>query len=293
MRGIIIKGIAGFYYVKTESKIYQCKARGIFKKDGIIPYVGDEVIIEETDKLAEEAVINQILPRKNLFVRPPIANVDCLVIVIALARPEPNLVILDKFLVMAEKARADIIICLNKVDLDEEGRLENITQIYGDLYPLVHVSCQTGDGIDDLKRLLTGKKSALAGPSGVGKSTLLNKLQRNNAAPTGEISQKSKRGKHTTRHVEIFELEFGGMLYDTPGFTSFDILEADEDELQFLYPEMVPLVGQCKYDNCRHIKEPDCRIRDAVDAGNIHKSRYTSYVTQYEEIKEKRKNYYD
>lgn len=293
MRGIIVKGIAGFYYVKTEDQIYQCKARGIFKKNSIIPYVGDDVVIEVTDEKAGEAIINEILPRKNFFIRPPIANVDCFIIVIALANPEPNLTILDKFLVMAEKAHTEIIVCLNKVDLDTNDNLNKILNIYGQLYPVIKVSGRTGDGIEELKVLLKNKKGALAGPSGVGKSTLLNKLQADANVETGDISHKSKRGKHTTRHVEIFDLDFGGMIYDTPGFTSFDILEAEEDELPFLYPEMHPFVGQCKYDNCRHIKEPKCRIREAVELGDIHKSRYNSYVTQYEEIKEKRKKYYD
>ncbi|WP_027398253.1 ribosome small subunit-dependent GTPase A [Anaerovorax odorimutans] len=293
MKGIIIKGIAGFYYVRTDNQIYQCKARGIFKKNGITPFVGDEVIIEETDELDGEAVINEILPRKNSFIRPPIANVDCFVIVISIAKPKPNLIILDKFLVMAEKAHTKIIICFNKIDLDKDNRLEEIMKVYENLYTVVKVSGYTGEGIDELKKLLKGKKSAFAGPSGVGKSTLLNNLQEGFNVQTGEISYKTNRGKHTTRHVEIFELDFGGMIYDTPGFTSFDVLDAEEDELHYFYPEMISFIGQCKYDNCRHIKEPDCRIREAVDSGKIHKSRYNSYVTQYNEIKEKRKKYYD
>lgn len=287
MKGIIVKGIAGFYYVKTEEKIFQCKARGIFKKDGITPYVGDEVIIEKLDE--DEAVINEILPRKNSFIRPPIANVDCFVIVAAAARPDPNPDIIDKFLVMAEKNHTDIIICINKIDLVTDEKRREIEEIYQDVYPLVSVCGKTGQGLEELAGLMKDRKCALAGPSGTGKSTLLNRLQSNYTVETGDISEKTKRGKHTTRHVELFETNFGALLFDTPGFTSFDVLEAEEDELHYLYPEMSALIGGCRYDNCRHLKEPDCCIREAVKQGKIHKSRYQSYVNQLKEIREKRK----
>lgn len=287
MKGIIIKGIAGFYYVKAGDKIYQCKARGIFKKDGIIPYVGDEVVIEDTNQ--DEAVINEILPRKNCFIRPPIANVDCFVIVVAAARPDPNPDIIDKFLVMAEKNHTDIVICINKIDLVSDEKRQELEEIYQGIYPLTSVCGKTGQGLEELAALLRDKKCALAGPSGTGKSTLLNRLQSRFSVETGDISEKTKRGKHTTRHVEIFETDFGALLFDTPGFTSFDILDAEEDELHFLYPEMSALIGGCKYDDCRHIKEPECCIRDAVQQGKIHESRYQSYVNQYKEIQEKRK----
>lgn len=287
MKGIIVKGIAGFYYVKVEDKVYQCKARGIFKKDGIIPYVGDEVVIEMID--AEEAVINEILPRKNMFIRPPIANVDCFVIVVAAAKPDPNPDIIDKFLVMAEKNHTEIIMCINKIDLVDDKKLKQLEEIYKNIYPVVCVCGATGDGTERLAALLADKKCALAGPSGAGKSTLLNRLQTRFQVETGDISEKTKRGKHTTRHVELFETDFGALLFDTPGFTSFDILDAEEDELHFLYPEMSPLIGGCRYDDCRHIKEPDCCIRDAVLQGKIHESRYQSYVNQFKEIQERRK----
>jgi ribosome biogenesis GTPase len=287
MKGIIVKGIAGFYYVKAEGKIYQCRARGIFKKDGITPYVGDEVVIEKIDN--DEAVVNEILPRKNSFIRPPIANVDCFVIVVAAARPDPNPDIIDKFLVMAEKNHTDIILCINKIDLVTDAKRKEIEEIYQDIYPLVCVCGKTGQGLSELAGMMKNRKCALAGPSGAGKSTLLNRLQSNFTVETGDISEKTKRGKHTTRHVELFETDFGALLFDTPGFTSFDVLEAEEDELHYLYPEMCPLIGGCRYDNCRHLKEPDCCIREAVKQGKIHKSRYQSYVSQLKEIQEKRK----
>lgn len=238
MRGLIVKGIGGFYYVKVGEQTYQCKARGIFKKDGTVPYVGDEVSIELIED--GDAMINQIFPRKNVFIRPPIANVDCFVIVAAAAHPEPNFEVIDRFFVMAEKNHTEAILCINKMDLVSQKKVERIKEIYQDIYTVVCVSSKTGEGIEELPKLLKEKKVALAGPSGVGKSTILNALQKGLSVETGKVSEKTKRGKHTTRHVEIFQMDYGGMLFDTPGFTSFDILEAEEDELQFLYPSFYP-----------------------------------------------------
>lgn len=287
MEGTIVKGIGGFYDVKTAEKTYQCKARGIFRKDGMTPCVGDQVEIEPLDD--EEAVITRILPRRNQFIRPPVANVDCLIITAALRRPELNLYIIDKFLIMAEYQHTDIGICLNKVDLAEPGEIDAFREIYEGVYPVLCVSGKTGEGISELREFLNGRKCAFAGPSGVGKSTLLNLLEETIMAETGEISEKSQRGKHTTRHVELFQLDDGSMIFDTPGFTSFEVLEAEEQELAFLYPEMAPYIGQCKYHNCRHILEPGCQVRQAVDEGAIHGSRYDSYCRQMKEIQEMRK----
>jgi ribosome biogenesis GTPase len=287
MQGTIIKGIAGFYYVKAGDTVYQCKARGIFKKDGITPYVGDEVIIENINE--REALIKKILPRKNFFIRPPVANVDCFVIVVAAANPDPNPEIIDKLLVMVEKENIDIIICINKIDLINGNKISEILEIYKNIYPVVCTCGKTGEGVNELSALLGNRKSALAGPSGAGKSTLLNQLQTRFTVEIGDISEKTKRGKHTTRHVEMFETDSGALIFDTPGFTSFEILDVEEDELHYLYPEMIQFIGECKYDNCRHIKEPNCRIMKAVKDGDIHKSRYQSYIKQYNEIQEKRK----
>lgn len=287
MKGTIVKGIAGFYYVKHENQVYQCKARGVFKKDDIKPLVGDFVEFEYGVGEEDDGWITEIYPRKNSFIRPPIANVDCFVVVMAAAQPKPNLAVTDKFLVMAEKSGTDIVLCVNKTDLAKKGILEKLETVYAPIYPMVCVSGEKAEGIERLRGLLKGKHVALAGPSGVGKSTLINCLIPHAEAETGTISHKSKRGKHTTRHSELFDLGDGTMLFDTPGFTSFDILEADEEELQHLYPEIAPYAGQCKYDNCRHIKEPDCAVRDAVDAGKIAQQRYESYQTQLKEIQEK------
>ncbi|MCR5481467.1 MAG: ribosome small subunit-dependent GTPase A [Clostridia bacterium] len=291
MKGRIVKGIAGFYYVRTaQGIVYQCKARGIFKKEGIVPTVGDEADIEVLED--GDAVINTIFPRKNIFIRPPISNVDCLVLVFAAAQPEPSRSTIDRFLVMTEKNHINAVLCINKLDLLTEERRKKLTDIYSPLYPLVFVSGKTGEGTDELRKLIEGRSAAFAGPSGVGKSTLLNLLIEDATAQTGEISRKTLRGRNTTRHVEIFPLEGGGDLFDTPGFTSFDVLEADEAELQHLYPEMIPYIGKCRYDNCRHLREPGCAVREAVRSGAITKSRYTSYCAQLEEIIEKNKNKY-
>lgn len=287
MEGIVVKGIGGFYYVKVEDQIIQCKGRGIFKKDGIKIAVGDLVTIELNE--GSDATITKIHERRNCFIRPPIANVDCFAVVMAAANPEPNLAIIDRFLVMAEKSNMDVILCVNKIDLAEPDMVERLEKIYKKIYPMVFLNAKTGSGIDDLKQLMAGKKCALAGPSGVGKSTILNALEPKVTVETGEISEKTKRGKHTTRHVEIFDTNFGALVFDTPGFTSFEVLEAEEDELQHLYPEMLPYLGKCKYDDCRHMKEPECCVLEAVQSGEISKSRYRSYTEQYKEIKEKKK----
>lgn len=288
MEGIITKGIGGFYYVTTsDNRTYQCKARGLFRKDGIVPYVGDRVKIDPIDDL--EGYITEILPRRNVFIRPPVANVDCFVITAAIRKPELNLYIVDKFLVMSEYQQTDIIICLNKTDLAREGEIERFQEIYSPIYPLVKACGKTGEGVDELLDLMKGKKCAFAGPSGAGKSTLLNRMHADIEMETGQVSEKTERGKHTTRHVEIFKLSDGTMVFDTPGFTSFQILESEEDELAFLYPEMRTFIGQCKYHNCRHVKEPECKIREAALEGLIPYSRYDSYLKQLNEIREMRK----
>jgi len=287
MKGTIVKGIAGFYYVKHEEMVYQCKARGVFKNDGIKPMVGDFVTFEEGAGDEDDGLIVEIHDRKNSFIRPPISNVDCFVIVMAAAHPKPNLAVMDKFLVMAEKSNTDIVLCVNKTDLARDRTLEQLKEVYGRIYPMVFVSCSMQEGLEELRSMLNGKHVALAGPSGVGKSTILNNLIPGAEAETGDISHKSKRGRHTTRHSELFDLGDGTMLFDTPGFTSFDILEAEEDELQHLYPEIAPFAGKCRYDDCRHIKEPDCAVRAAVEAGEISQQRYDSYKTQLKEIQDK------
>ena len=233
--------------MKSGEKVYRCKARGIFKERGIKPAVGDNVIVEVIEG-NDDSLITEILPRRNSFIRPFIANVDCFVVVTAVARPAPVLQTLDRFLVMAEKANTDIVICINKCDLGAERSKAELLEIYSPIYPVVCLDSKAGLGFDELKALITGKTSALAGASGVGKSTILNRLIPGAAMETGGISEKSKRGRHTTRHSELFAAEGmpDTMIFDTPGFTSFDILDADEEELQDLYPDIAQYPGYCR-----------------------------------------------
>ena len=297
LKGVIVKGIAGFYYVKSGDEVLRCKARGIFKQRDIKPAVGDNVIVEVIPD-NDDSLITDILPRKNSFIRPFISNVDCFAVVMAAARPDPVQQVLDKFLIMAEKKNTDIVICINKCDLAEDtgksvGRkaaenIETLKRIYEPIYPVVCIDSIKGTGFDKLKELIKGRVTALAGPSGVGKSTVINRLIPEAAAETGNISEKSRRGRHTTRHSELFTIDEteGTLMFDTPGFTSFDILEAEEDELQYLYPDIAAHLGGCRYNNCRHTAEPGCRVTEAVKEGLIDISRYESYKALLNEIRE-------
>lgn len=283
--GLIIKGVGGFYYVETAERTYQCRARGLFKKQGLTPMVGDRVTIEVTEDEEVEGYVTAIHPRTNQFIRPPIANVDLLFVVAAMRHPAPNLRLIDRFLVMAQMADTEAVLCFNKSDLSDNETQADLMRIYGNSYKVFFLSAKDGDGLESLQDYAAGKQVALAGPSGVGKSTILNHLCKAASAETGEVSRKTRRGRHTTRHVEIFPMDRGGKVFDTPGFTSFDILEAEEADLAGYYPEMRPFLGQCRFDNCRHIKEPDCRVRQAVEEGLISLERYESYTTQIEEMR--------
>lgn len=287
--GLLCKGIGGFYYVDTGEAVYSCRARGIFKKEGIVPVVGDRVTLTEIREEEKEAVVSGILPRTNQFARPPVANIDCMVIVMALRNPSPNFGVLDRFLVTAEESGAEIVICLNKADLPAEETLREAEAVYGPWYPLIPVSAATGRGVEMLKERIRGKKAALAGPSGTGKSSLLNRMVPGLALETGHVSRKTKRGKHTTRHVEIFRTDFGALLFDTPGFTSFDVSEMETARLDECYPEFLAHRGDCRYDDCRHLNEPDCAVRRGLEEGRIHPSRYSSYKAQQEELLNRKK----
>lgn len=297
LEGLIIKGIAGFYYVKSGDGIYRCKARGIFKQQGIKLAVGDRVsfeIIEGND----DNWITELHSRKNRFIRPFITNVECFVVVVAAARPTPVLGIVDKLTVMAEKNETEVVICVNKADLAEgdSGRnhkaqraISDIEGKYAGVYPVVILNSETMDGYDRLKELIKGRIVAFAGPSGVGKSTITNNLIPHAEAEIGQISAKTDRGKHTTRHSELFTVDDEGtMIFDTPGFTSFELQDIEEDELQHYYPEIMKKMGDCKYGDCRHLSEPGCAIARAVEEGYIHPLRYHSYVEQIKEIRNKR-----
>ncbi len=288
-KGTIVKGIAGFYYVDTGKEVHECKARGVFKNKNKKLAIGDEVDLEIS---GDTAVITKIHPRHNEFIRPPVANVQQFIVVSALANPKPNLVVVDKFLVTAEMKDVDIVLCFTKKDLVTEDEIKAIHEIYDGVYPIVFLDAMEENGVDQLIPYLKGKKSALAGPSGVGKSTILNALRKDLDIETGTVSDKTKRGKHTTRHVELFSLDFGGMVFDTPGFTSFDVPEVAESDLQFLFPDIARYVGQCKFNGCRHLKEPGCAVQEAVKNGEINDLRYKSYCGQIDEIRERERNKY-
>lgn len=287
MKGLIVKGIGGFYYVKTSEGVFQAKGRGIFKKEGITLAVGDVVDIEVLDD--GDAVINSIDERKNQFIRPPIVNIDRFIVVFSATKPKPNYNVIDKFLIMAEQHHIEPIICVNKCDLVKPKVLDEIKAIYEGVYPIVFVSAATEEGIEQLIPYIRGNRVAFAGPSGVGKSTITNLIIPDAKMETGLVSKKTSRGKHTTRHVEIFEVDGGGYVFDTPGFTSFEILDAEEDNLSDYYPDLSRYKGKCRFDDCRHLKEPECKVREAVECGDIHPLRYESYLSNLDEIKKRKK----
>lgn len=290
IEGRIVRGIAGFYYVATEHGIVECRARGKFRKDNITPLVGDIVEIQMIND--SEGYILNILPRKNELIRPPIANVDQAIIVFAIAKPEINRVLLDKMIVLAESNDIEPIICINKVDLKEDREAFDLVTIYQKIgYKAVTTSVVTKDGIKELKSYLKDKVSFFAGPSGVGKSSLINSIQSNIKLKTGEVSEKLLRGRHTTRSVELLSLDFGGYVLDTPGFTALT-LDIDNQDLRYYFREFLELQRGCKFSSCLHVNEPDCNIIKAVKEGLIDKNRYLSYLSLLKELKEKEKRRY-
>lgn len=291
MIGKIMKGIAGFYYVGVaESGVYECKAKGIFRKDKIKPLVGDDVEIEVLNEEEKLGNIVKILPRRSELIRPAVANIDQTLVIFAAREPKPNLSLLDRFLVIMEKQDVPVIICFNKQDLcDEEevGRLKEIYEACG--YPVVLASAKQGEGIEEIKSRLRGKTTTVAGPSGVGKSSLTNLLQNEVQMETGEISKKLGRGRHTTRHSQIIQIEEDTWLYDTPGFTSFYVEEIEKEELRFYFREFSKYEGTCRFQGCTHTHEPGCMVKNALEEGKISKERYENYLELYGELKEKRR----
>ena len=291
MIGKIMKGIAGFYYVGVvESGVYECKAKGIFRKDKIKPLVGDDVEIEVLNEEEKLGNIVKILPRSSELIRPAVANIDQALVIFAAREPKPNLSLLDRFLVIMEKQDVPVIICFNKQDLcdDEEvGRLKEIYEACG--YPVVLASAKQGEGIEEIKSRLRGKTTTVAGPSGVGKSSLTNLLQNEVQMETGEISKKLGRGRHTTRHSQIIQIEEDTWLYDTPGFTSFYVEEIEKEELRFYFREFSKYEGTCRFQGCTHTHEPGCMVKNALEEGKISKERYENYLELYGELKEKRR----
>ena len=286
MYGKIIKGIAGFYYVHVvESGVYECKAKGIFRKDGVKPLVGDGVEMEASHEKDMEGNIIRILPRKNELIRPAVANIDQALVVFAVAKPRPHFYLLDRFLVMMESRHIPVVLCFNKTDIAEDPEIAELKEIYrGCGYPLLFTSAKEEENIEELWRVLKGKTTAVAGPSGVGKSSLINLLQSEVKMETGSISSKIERGKHTTRHSELIVLGEDSYIMATPGFSSLYVNELEKEDLKYCFPEFSPLEGQCRFNGCDHIHEPGCAVKAAVEAGEIHRMRYDDYAMLYGEL---------
>ena len=291
MQGKIIKGIAGFYYVHVvESGVYECKAKGIFRKDGVKPLVGDNVEIEILDEKDMEGNIMLILPRKNELIRPAVANIDQALVVFAVTKPKPHLNLLDRFLVMMESREVPVILCFNKTDIADDPDIAELKEIYEKCgYPLLFTSAKKEEHIQELKHVLQGKTTAIAGPSGVGKSSIINLLQSEVEMETGSISRKIERGRHTTRHSELLVLGDNSYIMDTPGFSSLYISDVDRESLKYCFPEFAPFEGKCRFNGCDHVHEPDCAVKQAVEQGVIHRSRYENYLAIYQEIQERKR----
>lgn len=291
MQGKIIKGIAGFYYVHDgNDRVYECKAKGIFRNQKIKPLVGDDVKITVLDETEGTGNITDILPRRNALIRPAVANVDQALIIFAGSEPEPNLNLLDRFLIMMERQDVPVTICFNKLDLIDGEREKELRFIYEAAgYPVHFTSVLEDEGVEAIHALITGKTTVLAGPSGVGKSSITNRLQPEANMATGKVSEKIKRGKHTTRHSELFFIEKDTYMMDTPGFSSLYLEDMEAGELKNYFPEFSRYQEGCRFLGCQHVGEPVCGVKEALAQGLIGESRYANYVALYKELKDKRR----
>lgn len=291
MQGKIVKGIAGFYYVHVANKgVYECKAKGTFRKNSMKPLVGDEVELQIIDEKNKIGNVEKILPRKNKLIRPAVANVDQALVIFSITKPLPNLNLLDRFLIMMEQQNMDTIICFNKMDIATKEEWEALKNAYQECgYQVIFCSTKEDNGMDAIKHCLKGKTTTVAGPSGVGKSSMINCLQENVNMETGAISEKIDRGKHTTRHSELIAVDEDTYLMDTPGFSSLHLFDLEKEELVDYYKEFGPFQSECRFQGCSHTHEPDCMVKEALQEGKISKIRYDNYVALYKELKEKRK----
>ncbi len=291
MQGRIIKGVGGFYYVDAgKGEAYECRAKGIFRKEKLKPLVGDYVEIEVLDEKEKTGNVIKILPRKNQLIRPAVANIDQALVIFAVKEPNPNFMLLDRFLITMERQGVPVVICLNKEDLGEEGEIKEIVKTYSACgYQVLVTSAEKGQGIPSLSRALQGKTTAVAGPSGAGKSSLTNLLAPHVQMETGEISKKLGRGRHTTRHSQLIPLDQETYLMDTPGFTSFYVEDMEKEELRHYFPEFAPYEGTCRFQGCTHTHEPGCRVKEAWQGGKINSRRYENYLEIYKELEEKRR----
>ncbi|MDE6025155.1 MAG: ribosome small subunit-dependent GTPase A [Lachnospiraceae bacterium] len=295
MQGKIIKGVGGFYYVHLHNDtdndlLYECKARGVFRNQNIKPSVGDNVDIDIVDREALTGNITAVCERSNSLIRPAVTNVDQAVIIFALTQPKPNFNLLDRFLIMMSTQNVDTVICLNKADISQDDTGTIAVRAYEAAgYPVIISSVYESRGLEQLRELLHGKTTVLAGPSGVGKSSILNWLKPDAKAVTGEVSEKIKRGKHTTRHSELMCIDVGTYIMDTPGFSSLYVADMEAEDLKNYYREFDNYSSGCKFNGCVHIHEPDCGVKAALDGGQISRLRYDNYVNLYNEIKDRRK----
>ena len=291
MTGKIMKGIAGFYYVHVEGHgVYECKAKGIFRKEGVKPLVGDDVELDVLDEEKALGNIRELLPRHSQLIRPAVANVDQALVIFSIVKPKPNFNLLDRFLIMMEQQKVPCIICFNKQDIDEGGDGAEYQEIYGKCgYRTIKISAKLGTGIEELKMLLAGKTTTVAGPSGVGKSSVVNRLQSGTIMETGQISEKIERGKHTTRHSELIAMGDDTYILDTPGFSSLGLFDLEKEQLAAYYPEFAEYEKYCKFGGGSHVAEKVCGIRDAVERGEISRMRYENYCLMYGELKDRKK----
>lgn len=291
IKGKIIKGIGGFYYIHDGiGTVYECRAKGKFRNQKLKPLVGDDVEMDIIDTEKRTGNVSRILPRQNDLIRPAVANVDQALLVFSVTSPEPNFNLMDRFLIMMEQQGLPVILCFNKTDLATEEEINKCLDIYRHAgYPVEQISVAKEEGLERIRDLLRGKTTVLAGPSGVGKSSLMNYLNPSASMETGEISQKIQRGKHTTRHSELFYLEPGTFLMDTPGFTSLSVFTTEEREIRDWYPEFRNHMDGCRFLDCVHVGEKDCGVKEAVNSGEISQIRYENYLQIYQEVKNTRK----
>lgn len=291
MQGKIIKGIAGFYYVHVvESGLYECKAKGVFRKEKIKPLVGDMVELDVLDETEKKGNIIDILPRKNELIRPAVANIDQALVVFAVTKPKPHFNLLDRFLIMMESKGIPVVLCFNKKDIATEPEIQKLKDIYEACgYRIVFTSAVLEENVSQLKEFLKGKTTVIAGPSGVGKSSLINIIQPDARMETGSISEKIERGKHTTRHSELIWIEDDTYIMDTPGFSSLYTNDFEKEELKFYFTEFAPFEGHCRFQGCDHVHEPGCAVKEALQEGKIHPVRYENYLEMYKELKERRR----
>ena len=289
MKGKIIKGIAGFYYVHVPESnlVYECKAKGIFRNQKLKPLVGDDAEIDTNDQPEGKGTITDILPRRNELIRPAVANVDQAMVIFAAAEPDPNLNLLDRFLIMMQRQKVPTVVCFNKKDIAPESEVSLLMDTYLRCgYEVICTSTLKRDGLPSVFQLMRGKTTVLAGPSGVGKSSLINVLRPEANMETGSVSEKIKRGKHTTRHSELIYVEENTYVMDTPGFSSLYINEIEKDELKNYFIEFGEYEESCRFIGCKHLNEPDCAVKEALQEGKISHIRYDNYKLLYDELKD-------